>query len=185
MVCHRNQFGYRLFFLPLPADICSSVFHSLNSIKKSACCYFKLLYLSFEQFIFKHPAVYPKFNPSAIWQDLNSKCTSIMFFSGHSVIMARDPTGLIFKDIDGCKSSPSKLIRMAAVRYESKYIREGEHQLRHLFKFALQIFLAYFVNIAISCYTFQALCSMQDFVRYVETVRNFEEISWTGARSFP
>lgn len=47
MVCQRNQFGYRLFFLPLPADIFASVFHSLNSIKKSACCYFKLRHISF------------------------------------------------------------------------------------------------------------------------------------------
>lgn len=47
MVCHRNQFGYRLFFLPLPADIFASVFYSSNSTKKSACCYFKLGHLSF------------------------------------------------------------------------------------------------------------------------------------------
>lgn len=54
MVCHRNQFGYRLFFLPPPADIFSSVFHSLNSIKKSARCYFKLRHLSLSFFLAIH-----------------------------------------------------------------------------------------------------------------------------------
>lgn len=116
MVCHRNQFGYRLFFLPLPADIFSSVFHSLNSIKKPACCYFKLLYLSFEQFIFKQWAIYPKFNPSAFSQDLNSACTTILLlFSGRSVIMVKDPIYLIFKGIDGYNSSSPKAIINNAV----------------------------------------------------------------------
>lgn len=181
MVCHRNQFGYRLFFLPLPADIFSSVFHSLNSIKKSACCYFKLLYLSFEQFIFKHWAAYPKFNPGAIWQDLNLKYTTVTFsFSSHSVIMARGPTYLIFKAMDCYNSSPPKLMRRETACCICKYFIEGKYQLHHLLIFILQLLLAYFVNISISCYTFQFLCNMQDFVRYVKIVRSFEEFGWTG-----
>lgn len=133
MVCHRNQFGYRLFFLPLPADIFSSVFHSLNSIKKSACCYFKLLYLSFEQFIFKQRAAHPKFDPRAIWQDLNPKYATIITFSGHLVIMVRHHIYLVFKC---CTFSIPKL---KGKQYTTcKYFGEVK-QFHYLFKFALQI----------------------------------------------